>query len=118
MRHKVRKYKKFNNKDRNHRDAMVRNLVGSFFIHKKIVTTRKKAWAMIWDIDRLIWVAKEGRNMNAIRTASAFLYTREASEALFDIAPKYKDANGGYTRIIPTKERAWDNALLVTIELV
>ena len=67
MRHQVRKHKKFNRKDKNHRDAMLRNLVSALIEHGSIQTTEKRAKAMVPVIDRLMNIAKEDNLMNAIR---------------------------------------------------
>jgi large subunit ribosomal protein L17 len=119
MRHRVRKYKKFNNKSFAHRDAMKRNLVTSFFLHKSIKTTEKKAKSIISIIDKLINVVNTKDEMNAIRQVMQTVYTKEASIELFkNIAPKYKDRKSGFTRITPIKYRDGDNAKLVILELV
>lgn len=69
MRHQVQKHKKFNNKDKNHRDAMIRNLAAALIDHGSIETTEKRAKALIPVVDRLINTAKEDNAMNAIRKA-------------------------------------------------
>ncbi len=120
MRHRVKKHLKFNNKTSAHRDAMKRNLVTSFLMHKSIKTTEKKARAIIWMIDKLINVVNTKDEMNAIRFANTIIYTKEASLELFkNVAPKYKgEKNSGFTRITPIKYRDGDNAKLVKLELV
>ncbi len=120
MRHRVRKNLKFNNKSFAHRDAMLRNLVTDFFLHKGIKTTEKKAKAMIPMIDKLINVVNTKDEMNAIRQVMKTVYTKESSLELFkNVAPKYKGKQtSGFTRITPIKYRDGDNAKLVLIELV
>lgn len=120
MRHRVKKHLKFNNKSFQHRDAMKRNLVTSFFMHKSIKTTQKRARAIIEIIDKLINVVNTKDEMNAIRYAMQYLYTKESSLELFNvIAPKYKwEKTSGFTRITPIKYRDWDSAKLVLLELV
>jgi large subunit ribosomal protein L17 len=119
MRHRVRKYKKFNNKSFAHRDAMKRNLVTSFLLHKSIKTTEKKAKSIVATIDKLINVVNTKDEMNAIRQVMQTVYTKEASLELFkNIAPKYKERKSGFTRITPIKYRDGDNAKLVILELV
>lgn len=117
MRHRSKKHLKFSNKDRNHRDAMLRNLAGSLFIHGKIATTKKKAQAVTPLVHRLIRVAQEKDTMNAIRTIQASLYTEEASRAAMDRAKNFTKTSG-FTRITPLKYRAGDASLVVTLELV
>jgi large subunit ribosomal protein L17 len=91
MRHRVRKNLRFNNKDFSHVDAMERNLLTSFFLHKSISTTNKKAKLIVPKIDKLINIVNTKDEMNAIRYAMKYLYTKEASKELFkNVAPKYK----------------------------
>ena len=120
MRHRVKKYLKFNNKSFAHRDAMKRNLVTSLLLHKSIKTTEKKAKSIIPIIDKLINVVNTKDEMNAIRFANKIIYTKDASLELFKkVAPKYKgQKTSGFTRITPIKYRDGDNAKLVLLELV
>jgi len=120
MRHRVKKHLKFNNKSFQHRDAMQRNLVTSFFMHKSIKTTEKRAKSIIWIIDKLINVVNTKDEMNAIRYVMKYMYTKESSLELFNsVAPKYKWAKtSGFTRITPIKYRDGDSAKLVLLELV
>ena len=120
MRHRVRKYLKFNDKSFQHRKAMERNLLSSFFLHKAIKTTEKKARAIVPMIDKLINCANTKDEMNAIRYVMTYLFTKESSKELFtNIAPKYKDKKtSGFTRITPIKYRDGDNAKLVLLELI
>lgn len=120
MRHRVRKHLKFKKKTFEHRDAMLRNLVTSFFLHKGIKTTEKKAKAIIPTIDQLINVVNTKDEMNAIRQVMQTLYTKESSLELFKVvAPKYKDVKtSGFTRTTAIKHRDGDSAKIVLIELV
>lgn len=120
MRHKVRKHLKFNDKTFQHRDAMQRNLLTSFFLHKGIKTTEKKARSIVPMIDKLINTVNTKDQMNAIRMVMQYLFTEESSKELFqNVAPKYKDQKtSGFTRITPIKYRDGDNAKLVALELV
>lgn len=120
MRHRVRKFLKFNDKDFQHRKAMERNLITSFFLHKSIKTTEKKAKAIVPMIDKLINVVNTKDEMNAIRYVMAYLYTRESSLELFkNVAPKYKEKKTSwFTRIVPIKYRDGDAAKLVLLELI
>lgn len=120
MRHKVRKHLKFNNKTFAHRDAMQRNLLTSFFLHKGITTTEKKARSIVPMIDKLINTVNSKDEMNAIRYAMQYLYTETASKELFThVAPKYKGTKtSGFTKIVPIKYRDGDNAKLVALQLV
>ena len=120
MRHRVRKHLKFNNKSFAHRDAMERNLLTSFFLHKSIKTTEKKAALVVPMIDKLINVVNTKDEMNAIRSVMKYLFTKEASLELFrNVAPKYKgNRTSGFTRTTAIKLRDGDNAKIVKLELV
>lgn len=119
MRHRVRKNLKFNNKSFAHRDAMQRNLLTSFFLHKSVTTTEKKAKSIVPMIDKLINVVNTKDEMNAIRFVMKYLYTKEASLELFrNVAPKYKDnKTSGFTRMTAVKYRDGDSAKVVKLEL-
>lgn len=99
---------------------MVRNLLTSFFLHKSIQTTEKRARAIVPVIDKLINVVNAQNEMNAIRAVMEYVYTKEASLELFkNVAPKYKGKKtSGFTRILPIKYRDGDSAKLVLLELV
>jgi len=120
MRHRVRKHLKFNNKSSAHRDALQRNLLSSFFLHKSIKTTDKKAKLIVPMVDKLINIVNTKDEMNAIRYVMKYLYTKEASLELFkNIAPKYKgNKTSGFTRATAIKQRDGDNAKIVMLELV
>lgn len=120
MRHKVRKHLKFNNKSFAHRNAMQRNLVTSFFLHKSLTTTEKKARSIVPMIDKLINTVNTKDEMNAIRIAMQTLFTEAASKELFqNVAPKYKGKKtSGFTKIVPVKYRDGDNAKIVSLSLV
>jgi len=120
MRHRVRKNLNFNNKSFQHRKAMERNLLTSFFLHKTIKTTEKKAKLIVPMIDKLINTVNKKDEMNAIRYVMKYLFTKESSLELFkNIAPKYKGKKtSGFTRITPIKYRDGDNAKLVLLELI
>ena len=120
MRHRVKQNKNFNNKDFSHVRAMERNLLTSFFLHKSIETTEKRAKLIIPMIDKLINVVNTKDEMNAIRYSMKHLYTKEASLELFkNVAPKFKwNKTSGFTRAIAIKFRDGDNAKIVKLELV
>ncbi len=120
MRHRVRKHLKFKKKDFSHRKAMQRNLLTSFFLHKQIKTTEKKAKFIVPMIDKLINTVNTKDEMNAIRYVMEYLFTKESSLELFkNVAPKYKwKKTSGFTRITPIKYRDGDNAKIVLLELI
>ena len=119
MRHRVKNTFKFNHKDWDHRSAVLRNLLTSFFMHKSLVTTPKRAKALSIMVDKLVNVVNSKDEMNAIREVWKYVFTKESSLELFkNIAPKYKEKKFWMTSMVPVKYRAWDNAKLVKIQLV
>jgi len=120
MRHKVRKHLKFTGKTFAHRNAMQRNLITSFFMHKHITTTEKRAKSIVPMIDKLINTVNTKDEMNAIRYSMQYLFTEAASKELFsNVAPQYKwKKTSGFTRIVPVKYRDGDRAKLVALKLV
>ena len=107
--------------DRNsaHRKALRRNLVCSLFEHERIITTPAKAKEVKGMAEKLITKAKTG-TLAARRLALAELNDKAIVKKLFaDIAPKFQDRNGGYTRILHLdKRRLGDNAPQCLFELV
>lgn len=119
MRHRVKKHLHLSGKDKAHRKSVVRSLVSALFEHKSIVTTEKRALAIIPVAHRLIDMAKSNQTeYNKIRFIAPEVFTEVASRSVLAVAPAYKDRNGGYTRITPIKYRDGDAALLVKLELV
>ena len=101
-----------------HRLALFRNLATSLMEHERIETTEAKAKELRGITDRLITLGKEG-TLHARRGALRVLRTKQAVAKLFDdIAKRFSDRHGGYTRIIKTRRRPGDAAKLVAIELV
>ena len=123
MRHKVAVYKLGRTKDR--RAALRRNLIKQLFLHERIRTTRAKAQALRGAAERMITLAKRGNEageaqmVHARRLAAARIGDAEVVQKLFDdIAPRYVDRPGGYTRILKLGPRRGDAAEMVLIELV
>ena len=101
-----------------HRKALLRNLATEVVMRGKIETTEKKAMELRNVVDSLITVAKKD-TLAARRQAAAYLYKDEAVKKLCaEIAPKYADRKGGYTRVTKNGIRKGDNAPLATIELL
>lgn len=101
-----------------HRKAMLRNLVTSFLEHGKIMTTDTRAKETRSIAEKMITLGKRG-DIHARRQAMAYITKEDVVKKLFDeIAPKYKERNGGYTRIIKVAPRRGDAAELVVLELV
>lgn len=110
----------------NHRKAMLRNLATSVILYGRVETTEAKAKDMRSVVDELITLGKRG-DLHARRQAAAYIRNVVADEAksqtvlqkLFDeVAPKYADRNGGYTRVVKTGTRKGDAAPMAYIELV
>ncbi len=101
-----------------HRDLMLRNLVTSLFKNGRIETTDKKAKEAKRLAEKMITLAKRG-DLHARRQVLSFVTEETVVKDLFDeIAPKYKDRNGGYTRTMKLGPRRGDAAEMVIIELV
>mgnify|MGYP000885555193 CR=1 FL=1 len=101
-----------------HRIAMLRNLVTSLLEHGRIETTVTRAKETKRMTDRMITLAKRG-DLHARRQALAYLYNEDVVKKLFDeIAPKYADRNGGYSRIIKVGPRRGDGSEMAIIELL
>ncbi|CUS35745.1 50S ribosomal subunit protein L17 [Candidatus Nitrospira nitrosa] len=101
-----------------HRGALFRNLVTSLLDHERIETTEAKAKEIRGFTDRMITLGKEG-TLPARRRALGFLRSKTVVSKLFDdVAARFKDRPGGYTRIIKTRRRVGDAAEMVAIELV
>ncbi len=101
-----------------HRRALLRNQVTSLVLHGRIETTEAKAKSIKPLADKMVTLGKRG-DLAARRQAAAFLLDPAAVKKLFDeVAPRYADRNGGYTRIIKTGVRRGDAAPLAIIEWV
>ena len=100
------------------RRAMLRNLVTSFLKHGKIETTETRAKETRSLAEKMITLAKRG-DLHARRQVLSYVLEEEVVKTLFEeIAPKYADRNGGYTRMIKKGPRRGDGAEVVILELV
>jgi large subunit ribosomal protein L17 len=101
-----------------HQKAMMGNLVASLIAGEKLVTTEAKAKALRPVAERCITAAKKG-GIHQHRRVVALIRDKDMAKKLFDdIAPRYADRPGGYTRILKLGPRPGDNAPMVKIELV
>lgn len=123
MRHGVAGYRLSRDKDA--RIALRRLLVKQLLEHERIKTTRTKALAVRGQAERLITLAKRGnaagdaQMVHARRLAAARLNDPEMVKKLFDdIAPRFENRPGGYTRMIKLGPRYGDAAEMVILELV
>ena len=100
------------------RMAMLRQQVTDFLDKGKMETTISRAKEIAPLAEKMITLGKEGGMAN-YRQALAFITREDIAKRLFDeIAPKYKERNGGYTRIIRLGARRGDAAEMAVIELV
>ena len=100
------------------RKALFRSILTSFFKQERIETTATKAKEISGLAAKLITLAKQG-DLHSRRQVLAFLLDEEATKKLFDeIAPKYTERNGGYTRIYKLGPRRGDAAEMAILELV
>ena len=123
MRHKVAGYRLSRGKDE--REALRRNLIKQLFEHERIQTTRAKAEAVRGQAERLITLAKRSSSaddagkVHARRLAVSRLGDPDIVKKLFDeIAPRFGERLGGYTRIMKLGPRLGDAAEQVLLELV
>ena len=101
-----------------HRKAMLRNLVTDLLREGRITTTDTRAKEARRQAEKMITLAKRG-DLHARRQPLAYVYDETVVTKLFDeIAPKYADRQGGYTRILKLGPRQGDNAEMVFLELV
>jgi len=101
-----------------HRKALLSNLAASLFVHKHVKTTTAKAKEVQRFAERLISFAKRG-SLADRRQVLRFVRDRQVVKGLFDeIAPQFKDRNGGYTRVIKLGQRRGDGAEMALVELV
>lgn len=100
------------------RKALLRNLAGSLIEKNRIHTTIAKAKAVKPVVEKMVTLGKSG-TLASKRRALAFLYKRKAVHVLFDeVAPRFMDRNGGYTRIIRDGFRKGDGAEMAYLEFV
>lgn len=101
-----------------HRKAMLRNLVTDLFREERISTTLNRAKETRKQAEKMITLAKRG-DLHARRQVMGYVYDETVVKKLFDeIAPKYAERNGGYTRILKLGPRQGDAAEVVFLELV
>ena len=106
------------NRDSAHRQAMFSNMVAALIKHEQIVTTLPKAKDLRRVMDKYITLAKRG-DLNSRRLAASRMGDEAMTKKLFDVlAPRYKDRNGGYTRVLKAGYRYGDSAPRGVIELV
>lgn len=111
-------------RDTGHRKALFRNLIKALYTHERIITTEAKARAIRADAEKLITKAKRGlaeggNRVHAQRLVVSYLNDKTVAKKLFDeLAPRYTNRPGGYTRMIKIGKRQGDAADMAIIELV
>ena len=101
-----------------HRNAMLANLVCSLIKHRRVTTTLAKAKAARSVAEKMVTLGKSG-TLHDRRLAVARLHQEGAAKILFkEIAPAFKERNGGYTRIIRMNQRNGDAAQRAILEWV
>ena len=105
-------------RDSAHRKALYSNLAGALIEHGRIKTTQAKAKAVKPFAEQMITLGKRG-DLHARRLALAELRSQDVVHVLFaDVAPRFADRPGGYTRIVKLGPRLGDAAEMVYLELV
>ncbi|MAU39195.1 MAG: 50S ribosomal protein L17 [Rhodobiaceae bacterium] len=116
MRHKVSKRKL--NRTSSHRKALLANMAVALIKHEQIKTTLPKAKELAPYVEKLITLGKK-RDLNARRRLYSIIPEKSWGKKVFDIlAERYKERNGGYTRIMKAGFRYGDSAPMAIIELV
>jgi len=116
MRHKVAGRKL--GRSSAHRKALYRNLVTDLLNYEKITTTEAKAKEIRSLAERMITLGKEGE-LHSRRRALSFILDKKVTEKIFnELAPRYAERPGGYTRILKLGPRLGDGAPMAQIELV
>lgn len=101
-----------------HREALFRNMATSLFREERIQTTAPKAKELKSIAEKMVTLAKEG-SLHARRQAASYIMDEAVVAKLFDeVAAKYQDRQGGYTRIVKVGFRKGDAAEMVILELV
>jgi len=112
--HKKRRF----NRTAEHRKAMFANMCVALIKHEQIVTTLPKAKDLRPVVEKLVTLGKRG-DLHARRQAIAQIKDVEIVKKLFDVlGPRYKERNGGYTRVLKAGFRFGDNAPMAIIEFV
>ena len=99
------------------RKALLRALISALILRGKIKTTEAKAKEIARFCEQLITRAKKG-DLASRKLIAVFLHSKIVKMLINDIAPRYKDRIGGYTRIIKLGQRKSDGAKMAIIELV
>lgn len=115
MNHRVkgRKFKRTHSQ----RKALLKHLAEAFILQDRIETTTAKAKELSGFVEKLVTCAKRG-DLSAAKAVHDTLAPDAAKRLLLEVAPKYAERNGGYTRIVKIGERKGDAAQMAIIEFV
>ena len=101
-----------------HRRALRRGLVTDLLNHEKIVTTEARARDVRSQAEKMVTLGKDG-GLRARRQALTFIFSKKVTEKVFgELAERYKERPGGYTRVVKLGPRLGDGAHMVQLELV
>lgn len=99
------------------RKALLKSMTGALVNSEKIITTKAKGRALAPHMERLITRAKK-KDLAAERYLLRFVPASSVKKLISEIAPRYQDRNGGYTRLTKIGRRLHDKAELVVVELI
>ena len=107
------------NREKSIRRSILASLTKDVILNESVVTTEARAKEVRKFVDKMITYGKDG-SLVSRRKALAFLHNDKnvVNKIFNELAPRYAERNGGYTRIIKLKERIGDDALEVKLELV
>jgi large subunit ribosomal protein L17 len=101
-----------------HRQALYRNLVTDLLKHEKIITTEAKAKEVRGLAEKMITLGKKG-GLHSYRQALSFITDKKVTAKVFtELATRYRERHGGYTRIVKLEPRLGDGAPMVQVGLV
>lgn len=101
-----------------HRKAMLSNMMTSLFINERVTTTQTRAKELKRTAERVLTCAKRG-DLHARRQVLRVIADKQVVAKLFDeLGPRYKNRNGGYTRLVKLGPRRGDGAFMSIVELV
>ena len=105
--------------DNKHRRSMLANLTIDLIMNERIETTEARAKEAKRCFEKMVTLGKRGTLVSRRNVAAFLMNNEKKKKKVFDVlAPRYKDRNGGYTRILKLNERRGDDALMVILELV
>ena len=104
--------------DNKHRRSMLANLTKDLIMNESITTTETRAKEVRKSFDKMVTYAKEGSLISRSKILAFLQNDNVATKKVYDLAERWKDRKGGYTRILKLNERRGDDALMVVLTLV